>query len=80
MSAPLYNQEQLDIALVRQKQDLTTQTLIHIEKRMDHIDQRMDKIDTDVKDVRKEVRSNFYWLLSSMAGLGVIIAHGFKWF
>lgn len=62
-----------------------------VENAIVSIDKRFDKIDNDLKDfrgeilsefkqIRKEMKSDYRWLLTIIAGLGAIMAHGFHWF
>ena len=66
-------------------------TLKNIDKRFDKIDIKFDKIDFELKELKKEMRSDFKWVLglligfsstgiAMIAGLATIIAHGFHWF
>lgn len=38
------------------------------------------KMDKGFYDLRKDMKSDFRWLLTIIAGLGAIMAHGFHWF
>ena len=84
MSAGLYTQEQFDIGLLKQQQDFNNQAILNIEKRLDtsfaSMDSTFNRIDKRMDHLEKEMRANFYWLLGVIGALGLIMAHGFKWF
>ena len=54
--------------------------ILGIEKRFDKIDERFDKLDNELKGIRKDMKSDFRWILTIISGLGAIMAHGFHWF
>jgi hypothetical protein len=62
----IVNSEQTRIALLEQSIGTINQTLIRIEN--------------EIKDIRKDMKTDFRWLLTIIAGLGAIMAHGFHWF
>lgn len=45
-------------------------------------DARAEMLDMrkDINEIRKEMKSDFRWLLTIIAALGGIMAHGFHWF
>jgi hypothetical protein len=51
-----------------------------VEMSISHINDALLRIETEIKDSRKEMRSEFKWILAIIAGLAGIIAHGFHWF
>ena len=55
MSTPLYTQEQLDIALLKQQSGTTTQTLTRIESELISMDKKID--------------GQFKWILSVMGAV-----------
>ncbi len=61
----MYTQDQLDIELLKQSQGQVGQALIRIESELLQMDKKID--------------SNFRWLLTIMAGMLGVMAHGFKW-
>lgn len=70
MSATMYTQEQLDIALLKQQSSTMTQTLNRIENELISMDKKID--------------SRFLYILSFMIsgfiGTLSLMAHGFHWF
>jgi archaellum component FlaC len=54
--------------------------IVSLDRRFEQIDKRFDKIDNDLKDFRKEMKSEFRWVLTIITGLGAIMGHGFHWF
>ena len=63
----------------------------YVHRRFDDVDHnlnrfeaKMDKQFTDArnefKDVRKDMKTDFRWLLAIIGGLGLVMAHGFHWF
>lgn len=77
MSAAMYTQEQMDIALLKQEQGNISQSIFGMDKRMDGIERKLDHLESEMK-------ANFFWLLG-LYGLGFMtllgfMAHGFKWF
>lgn len=54
--------------------------LVKIETKLESIDKSLTDIKVDVRDIRKEIKTDFKWLLATVFGLGALMAHGFKWF
>jgi len=54
------------------------------EQRMTRVETTLESLCDDVKEIKKEIKTDFRWILGIMlgsnAGLFAIIAHGFKWF
>ena len=76
MSAQLYTQDQLDIALLKQKNDSFGQSLERIFTKLDSIDSRIDNLNSALD-------SKINWIVG-VSGTGFItllglIAHGFHW-
>jgi hypothetical protein len=69
-----YTQEQLDIALLNQKNDSFHHALIDIK--------------TEIREIKQDVKSQFHWLMGSISVLYVsligtlvtALAKSFKWF
>jgi hypothetical protein len=66
-------------------------TISSIDQTLKNIDRRFDKIEIELKDLKKEMRSDFKWVLglligfsstgiAMISGLSIIMAHGFHWF
>jgi hypothetical protein len=51
-----------------------------VEMSISHINDALLRIETEIKDSRKEMRSEFKWILAIIAGLAGVMAHGFHWF
>ncbi len=58
------------VALLEQSIATINQTLIRLESKMDK----------GFDDIRKDMKSDFRWILTIITGLGAIMAHGFHWF
>lgn len=76
MSAQLYTQEQLDIALMKKESSATTQTLNRIER-------RLDKVDDEISAVDRKIDAQFKWILGIMGTViltffAAIIQHWLK--
>jgi hypothetical protein len=54
------------------------------EQRMTRVETVIENVAIDLKDMKKEMKSDFRWLLGIIiggnAGLFALMAHGFKWF
>lgn len=70
MSANLYTQEQLDIALVKQQSETMTQTLNRIECKLDKLETKMD---SELTSIDKKVDSHFKWILGIIGAVGLAI-------
>jgi septal ring factor EnvC (AmiA/AmiB activator) len=55
-------------------------TFERIERKFEKIDERFDRIDDELKGIRRELKNDTRWLLTVIAALGGIMAHGFHWF
>jgi archaellum component FlaC len=51
-----------------------------IDKRFGDVDKKFEGIDKKFDDFRKDMRSDFRWILTIIAGLSAVMAHGFHWF
>jgi uncharacterized coiled-coil protein SlyX len=58
--------DEIRLAIVEHTIKTINDTLVRFEKRFDKLEDKMD--------------SQFKWLLTIIAGLGFIMAHGFHWF
>ncbi len=65
------------IAVLENNVNHTHETLLRIERNMELMNQ---KIDEGFRSVNSRIWANFYWILGALSGLGLLIAHGFKWF
>ena len=89
MTAPkqkeLISMEEARIMLLEQKNDDFHKTLYQIERRLDNIDQ---EIKTTKKELKSEMRSNFFWTLGLIFGIyatafGVLlgaVGKAYHWF
>ena len=68
------------LALLEQTNEHIYEVLNRIDKRFDRMDERFDGMELDFKGLRSEMKSDFRWLLTIMAGIAGIMAHGFHWF
>ena len=72
------------VALLEQSIKSINQTLIRIETEMKDFRKEikfdMTELRNDVKETRREMKNDFRWLLTIIAGLAGIMAHGFHWF
>lgn len=54
------------------------------EQRMTRVETALEGLSVDVKEIKKEMKTDFRWLfgiiLVSNTGLFGLMAHGFKWF
>jgi flagellar hook-associated protein FlgK len=59
------------------------QTFQRIETRFDKLDDEIKEVKVDVNDVQKElkseIRSNFFWTLGVIGAFIAVMAHGFHW-
>lgn len=67
-----YTQDQLDIALLKQKNE-------DFYRCLDRLDRAMDKMEGNQKWILGLVGAGFIGLLGLMGGLLGLMAHGFKW-
>ncbi len=82
------NSLEIRIALVEKSIGHLNETLVrlehNLEKQFDSIDKKFDSIDIKFDGIRKEMKSDFRWILTITIGLfgslGGIMAHGFHWF
>ena len=69
------------VALLEASISTINQTLIRMEAKMD---KQFDDIKLDIREIRRDSRSDFKCLLSmiigSTVGITAIMAHGFHWF
>ena len=56
----------------------------HILNRLDRIERLIESFQNEMrstlKDINNRIWTNFYWTLGAITGLGLLMAHGFKWF
>lgn len=54
-----------------------------IDNKFDGIDKKFDSVDSKFNEIRKEMKSDFRWILTISIGLfaslGGFMAHGFHW-
>lgn len=70
------------------------QSMVHINQKLDssiqqinqtlnRFEARFDKLDEEIKDTKKElkgdIRANFFWTLGVIGAMFGIMAHGFHW-
>lgn len=65
------------VALVEMSIVNITHSLLRIENK---IDSEFRDLKIEIKEIRKEVKNDTRWLLTTIAALGAIMAHGFHWF
>ena len=65
------------VALLEMSIANINQTLIRIESKMDS---QIIEIKNEIKEIRKDMKSDFRLILTIIAALGGIMAHGFHWF
>jgi hypothetical protein len=55
-----------------------------VDERFDKMDKKFDRVDDDIKDLRRDNRSDFWRYLSVVVAFGSgivgVMAHGFHWF
>jgi len=76
---PIHSEE-TRLALLEQSINTINDTLVRFEKRFDNVDSKFQKIDDKLDSIKKELKSDFRWLLTIISGIGAIMAHGFHWF
>ncbi len=54
-------------------------TLCRFEKRFDKIDDHFNEMRAEFKDVRKEMKYDFRFLIGAICALAGVMAHGFHW-
>lgn len=64
------NSTETRIALLEMSIMSINQTLIRLE----------NKMDKQFDELRRTMKTDFKWILTIIAGLGAIMAHGFHWF
>jgi uncharacterized protein Yka (UPF0111/DUF47 family) len=56
----------------------------HINQTLERFERRFDNIDNEIKETKKElkgeIRSNFFWTLGVIASILAVVARGFHWF
>jgi len=65
------------VALLEVSISSINQTMVRLENKMDS---QFNETKNDFKDLRKDMKTDFRWLLAIIGGLGFIMAHGFHWF
>lgn len=53
------------------------ETLVRLENK---IDKQFDEVKLDIKEVTKDVKFDFIFVIGAICGLAAIMAHGFHWF
>ncbi len=51
-----------------------------IEKNQSEVLSSINEIKHQIKSFDSRLWTNFYWILGAIAGIGALMAHGFKWF
>lgn len=51
-----------------------------LEQSIGSINNTLLSIQSEIKEIRKDLKSDFRWILAIIGGLGFIMAHGFHWF
>lgn len=76
--------EETRFALMEQSINHMNQTLQRFETRFDKLDGEIKEVKQDVKEVQKElkgeIRSNFFWTLGAVGTVLAVVAHGLHWF
>jgi predicted nuclease with TOPRIM domain len=55
-------------------------SISHVNDTLVRLEKKFDKIDDQFNEVKKEMRYDFKFLLTAIAGLAAVMAHGFHWF
>lgn len=55
-------------------------TIENIDKTLTAMNKRFDQIDRKFESIEKKMWFQFFFLLTTIGGLGTIMAHGFHWF
>lgn len=58
---------------------LLEMSISNINDTLGRIEHRLDKMDDKIDGVRKEMKSDFRWILAFIVGLAGVMAHGFHW-
>lgn len=79
--------EEVRLALLEQSINNINNTMLRFEKTFEkidrtfeRIDKKFDQIENELKGIRKDLKNDTRWLLTVIAALGGIMAHGFHWF
>lgn len=83
-----YTEEEYRLGLLEQTNVGILETLDKIDNRLNQIERKLDNkfdvIEVKFDDIRKEMKSDFRWVLFVMGTLSTaltgIVAHGFHWF
>ncbi len=59
---------------------LLEQSIIHFNDALNRIESALYEIKIDVKEVRREMKNDFRFLITAISGFAAIMAHGFHWF
>ncbi len=51
-----------------------------VEKICENLEKTTSEIKNELKDIRKDMKTDFRWLLFVMGVMFAVMAHGFKWF
>jgi predicted nuclease with TOPRIM domain len=72
------------IAILEINNNHFSEFLQRIERQLEKIDTRFNKLEEKIENgldkINNRIWSNFYWILGAITGLGLLMAHGFKWF
>ena len=53
--------------------------LARLESTSEHILRELVEMKTDVRELRKNARADFYWMLGGFTAMLAVMAHGFHW-
>ena len=51
-----------------------------LENSMAHISETLKRIETDIKEIKKDMKYDFRFVIGAICALGAVMAHGFHWF
>lgn len=70
--------------MTEQERVAITKYDLYYEQRMTRVESAVETLVKDVREIKKDMKSDFRWLLGIIiggnAGLFALMAHGFKWF
>ena len=64
------------VALLEMSMINVNQSLIRIENK---IDKQFSELNIEIKEIRKDLKNDTRWLLTVIAAVAGIMAHGFHW-
>jgi len=56
------------------------QSIIFVNDTLNRIEKNILEVKEEIKDVRKEMKYDFRFLVTIICGLAAVMAHGFHWF